>query len=212
MPRLIFLFATFLALLSPAFSQQPTEFKSVEAFLGSLNKAEVRGAAEGDIFGSRNMDWAGIIVSRSQDTEIAEIYILEKLKSGNYRLAGKSAPRNAFGGTGNYYLEDLSIENKSIRVTLSYHWHSCAGNSTSQFSVTKNGLQLVGIESFETNSVDGSGIDLNTSINLLTSKAIFRTTNKGKVKVVRKNVEQKIILLKDYNGDGTISMEHGPIC
>jgi len=213
MTKLIFvLFTTFLALLSPAFSQQTTEFKSVDAFLGSLNQAEVRGAAEGDIFGSRSMDWAGIVVSRSQDTETAEIYILEKLNSGSYRLAGKSAPRDASGGTGNYYLEDLFIENRSVHVTLSYHWHSCAGNSTSQFSVTKNGLQLVGIESFETNSVDGSGTELNTSINMLTSKAIFKTTNKGKVKVVRKDLAPKVILLKDYNGDGTISMEHGPIC
>jgi hypothetical protein len=212
MLRLIIIFATFLVLLKSAFSQQITEFKNVKAFLHSLNNAELRGAAEGEIFGSRNIDWAGIVVSGEQDTKTAEIYILEKLNSGSYRLAGKSAPRDVFGGTGNYYFDDISIENRSVLVTLSYHWHSCAGSSMSQFSITKNGLQLVGIESFETNSVDGTGIDLNTSINLLTSKAIFKTTNKGKVKVARKKVVPKVILLKDYNGDGTISMQHSPIC
>jgi hypothetical protein len=212
MRRLIILFGVVLTLLRPAFGQQVTEFKSVEAFLHSLNNAEVRGEAKGDIFGRSNMDWVGIVVSGEQDTKTAVIYILEKLNSGSYRPAGKSAPRDAFGGTGNYYYEDISIENRSVFSTLSYHWHSCAGNSTSQFSVTKNDLQLVGIESFETNSVDGTGIDLNTSINFLTSKAIFKTTNKGKVKVARKKVVPKVILLQDYNGDGTISMQHSPIC
>lgn len=212
MPSLIIFLVTFLTLLGPAFGQQATEFKSVESFLDSLNNAEVRGAAEGDVFGHRNMDWAGIVVSRQQGEETAEIYILEKLKSGSYRLAGKSVPRNAQGGTGNHHLEDISIENRSVLVTLSYHWHSCAGNSTSQFAATKHGLQLIGIESFETNAVDGSGTELNTSVDLLTGKVIYKQTNQGKMKVERKKAGTKVILLKDYNGDSTISFQHNPVC
>lgn len=215
MLRLFLLAAIFLALSLPAFSQSALEFRNIESFLHSLNNAEIRDSAQGDLFGRTRMDWAGIVVSKDgQDNEeIVEIYILEKLESGNYRLIEKSGPRPAFGGTGNFGYEAISIENKSVSVMFAYHWHECAGNSTSQFKLTKTGWQLVGIESFETNAVNGSGIEINSSTNFLTEKAIIKKTDNGKSKISRIKVEPKKILFKDYSGDGTISRhEKTPIC
>ncbi|OGB25319.1 MAG: hypothetical protein A3I66_04500 [Burkholderiales bacterium RIFCSPLOWO2_02_FULL_57_36] len=203
-----------MAVSTPAFCQQIKEFKNIESFIGSLRNASVRGSAEGDLMGRGRMDWAGIVASKEEnDEEIVDIYILEKLGSGNYGLVEKSASRPAFGGTGNFGYEDITIQDKSVFVVFSYHWHSCAGNSTSQFKLTKNGWQLMGIESFETNAVDGSGIDINTSTNLLTSRAVIKKTNNGKSKVYRIKTAPKLLLLKNYSGEGTISIqEKTPIC
>ena len=215
MLRLSLLAAIFLALSRPAFSQPALEFKNIESFLQSLNNAEIRDSAQGDLFGRTRMDWAGIVVSKGdQDNEeIVEIYILEKLESGNYRLVEKSGSIPASGGTGNYGYEAISIENKSVSIEFAYHWHVCAGYSTSEFKRTKTGWQLVGIESFETNAVDGSGIEINSSTNYLTGKAIIKKTDNGKSKVSRIKVEPKTIFFKDYNGEGTISRhEKKPIC
>jgi len=214
MLRLLFLAPMFSLASVPTFGQKVTEFKSIDLFLQSLGGAQLRGSAEGDLFGKTSMDWAGIVASTDRtNEEKLEIYLLEKLQSGTYRLADKSASRPAFGGTGNFGFEDVSISNKSVFVVFSYHWHSCVGNSTSQFKITKNGWQLIGIESFETNSLDGSGIEVVTSSNLLTGKAIIEKTDHGKRKMSKIKVAPKLILLKDYSGDGTISIhEKAPIC
>jgi hypothetical protein len=206
MLRSLFLVLMFSVISIPAFSQKLTEFKSIDLFLQSLTGAELRGFAEGDLFGGTSMDWAGIVASTDQSNEeITEIYILEKRQSGNYRVVEKSASRSASGGTGNYGFEDVSISNKSVFVVFSYHWHNSAGNSTSQFKLTKNGWQLIGIESFDTDSLDGSGVDVRTSSNLLTGNTIIKKTDHGKHKISKIKVEPKLILLRDYNGDDTIS-------
>lgn len=215
MLRRFLLAAIFLAFALPALSQSALEFKNIESFLHSLSNAEIRDSAQGDLFGRTRMDWVGIVVSKGdQDNEeIVEIYILEKLESGNYRLFEKSAPRLASGGTGKFGYEAISIKNKSVSIEFSYHWHECAGNSTSQFKWTKTGWQLVGIESFETNAVNGSGIEINSSTNFLTGKAIIKKTDNGKSKISRIKVEPKAILFKHYSGEGTISRhEKKPIC
>jgi hypothetical protein len=191
----------------PTFGQTPAEFKSVASFLASLGGAESRAFAEGDLFGTTGKDWAGVVVSTGEDEEeIAEVYILENLPSGAYRVTGKSAARPASGGTGNFYFENISIENKIVSVAFSYHWHSCAGNSESRFKLTRQGWQLIGIDSFETNSVEGTGIALKTSSNFLTGAGIVEVTAHGKRKVSRIRERPRLILLKAYNGDGTISV------
>jgi hypothetical protein len=191
----------------PTFGQTPTEFKSVESFLESLAGAQSREFAEGDLFGKTGKDWVGVVVSKDEaEEEIAEIYILENLPSGVYRVMGKSAARPAFGGTGNFSFENISIENKIVFVRFSYHWHSCAGNSESKFKLTRHGWQLIGIDSFETNSVEGGGIDLKTSSNFLTGVGTVEVTAKGKSKVSRIRARPRLILLKEYNGDHTISI------
>ena len=214
MLRLLSLSLILMTAFTSAFCQQIKEFKNIESFIGSLRNASVRGSAEGDLIGRGRIDWAGIVASKEENgEEIVEIYILEKLGSGNYGHVKKSASRLAFGGTGNFGYEEITIQDRSVFVVFSYHWHSCGGNSTSQFKLTKNGWQLIGIESFESNAVDGSGIDVNTSTNLLTSRAVIKKTNNGKSKVFSVKTVPKLFLLKNYSGEGTISMhEKTPIC
>lgn len=202
-----------LILVSPQlYCEEEKEFKDVESFLRSLKSAQVISSAEGDLYGKGRPDWAGIVLLKEGDNEeIMQVFVLENAGSGKYKLVGKSFPRSQDGGTGHFGYEGISIDKNSIYVSFSYHWHSCAGNSTSQFKLTRLGWQLIGVESFETNAVDGSGVDLSSSTNLLTNQAVIKKTEHEKSKVSKIKIEPQLILLKDFNGDGTISM-HGAIC
>jgi hypothetical protein len=174
----------------------------------------VRASAEGDLMGKGRKDWAGIIAYKEDnDEENVRIYILQKLESGSYSLVEKSASTPASGGTGNFGYEDIRINAKSLIVSYGYHWHECAGNASSQFKLIQDNWRLTGVESFETNKIDGSDTVIDSSTNLMTGKAIVKKSKNKNVKVFTFKVEPKRVLFKDYSGQGTISMhEKAPVC
>ena len=194
-------------IVNSAFCQERAEFNDVDAFVKSLKEASVRIYADGDLIGKGRKDWAGGIVSKDENgEENIQLYILEKLASGKYSVAEQSASRQAFGGTGNFGYEELKIADRSLFVVFSYQWHACAGNATSQFKLRKNNWQMIGVESFELNHSDGSGIEVSSSTNLVTGNALVKRERNGKLNVSRFKVQPKLFLFKNYNGEGSISM------
>jgi hypothetical protein len=214
MRRAIYLALIFVVISKPAICQQNINFISIDSFVASLKEANVRVSAEGDLMGKGRQDWAGIVAYKEDNNEEnVRIYILQKLESGSYSLVEKSASTPAFGGTGNFGYEDITINAKSLIVTYGYHWHECAGNASSQFKLMKDNWRLIGVESFETNKIDGSDTVIESSTNLLTGKAIVKRSKNENSKVFTFKVEPKPVLFKDYSGQGTISMhEKAPVC
>ena len=127
-------------------------------------------------------------------------------RAGKYSVAEQSASRQAFGGTGNFGYEELKIADRSLFVVFSYQWHACAGNATSQFKRRKNNWQMIGVESFELNHSDGSGIEVSSSTDLVTGNALAKREKNGELNVSRFKVQPELFLFKNYNGEGSISM------
>ena len=209
---IVFGFALF-AFVNPTHGRERVEFNSIESFVKSITVASIRGYTVGDLMGKGREDWAGIITSDKNGEEQINIYILEKTGSGKYSIVEKSAPRPAFGGTGNYGYEDIEINNKSLFITFSYHWHECAGNSISQFKLYKNNWRMIGVNSFETNNTDGTGMDVKSDTNLITGNIIVTRVKKGISQIEKFKINPRLILFKEFNGDGTISIhEKKPLC
>jgi hypothetical protein len=201
--------------MSPALCLEAKEFGSIDSFVKSFRKAEIGLHAEGDLMGKGRADWAGQITTTDENGyEETQIYILERLESGNYAVIGKTTPRAADGGTGNNFFEGIEIKNRSLFVDFSYHWHECSGHALSQFKLYKNIWQMIGVKSDESNSNDDSGISISSDTNLITGNAIVTRLENGKKRNMHFKISPRIMLFKDYtDAGGLISMhEKHPLC
>ena len=209
LPGVVFAFAVVMA-----HGEEAGEFGSIDAFLKSKPGAFTEGAAEGDLFGHGRQDWAAQLVTEDeQGGQSAQLYVLEALPSGRYRVAATSAPDVVHGGTGNWGVENIEISDKSLFVSVSYHWKNCAGNAVSQFQYRANTWRMIGLKSAETNQVDGSGRDVSTDTNLLTGNAIIKRTEHGKSRTVRIKTAPKVRLFQDFDGSDLMSIhEPTPVC
>lgn len=187
-----------------AFCQTRVEYKNIDSFVKSFKAGSVDIFAEGDVMGKGRADWVGgVKYTDDTDTEIIQIYILEKLASGNYAVVEKSESRGAFGGTGNYYYDSIVIRNKSIFVSFGFHWHEFAGNTTSQFKLYNDQWRMIGLESNKLEMAKNDNdteTSVSTSENLLTGDTIEKTSKNDKQKTKRLKVKPRLILFKDYSG------------
>lgn len=197
-----------------AHGEEAGEFGSIDAFLKFKPGAVMAGFAEGDLMGHGRRDWAGQLVMEDESGgQSSQLYVLEALPSGRYRVAATSAPDVVHGGTGNWGVENIEISGGSLFVSVSYQWKNCAGNATSQFQYRASAWRMIGLKSFETNQVDGSGLDVSTDTNLLTGKAIVKRTDHGKSRTVRIKTTPQVRLFRDFNGQDLMSIhEPAPVC
>lgn len=199
--------------LNSAYCIEQIEFNNIDSFIKSFKKAKIAFEAEGDLMGKGRTDWAGIILL--EDENETQIYILEKLKSGNYAIVEKSQTRIAAWGTGNFIFEGIEIKNKSLFIDHSYHYgqYQCSGNVISQFKLYKNIWRMIGVKSDEVCGC--TGIRVFSDTNLITGNAIVsKSYENGKKHNRHFKTKPKLILFKDFvDGEELMSMhEKHSIC
>lgn len=200
--------------MNSAYCLERVEFNNIDSFVKSFKNAEIAFKAEGDLMGKGRTDWAGILLLKDQNE--TQIFILEKLESGNYAIVEKSETRTAAWGTGNFIFEGLEIKNKSLFVDFSYHYgtYMCDGHVVSQFKLYKNIWRMIGVKSVE--SCECSGINLWSDTNLITGNAIVSKFEFENGKKYNRNliINPKVIFFKDFvDGWDMMSMhEKNSIC
>ena len=201
--------------LNSAYSIDRMEFKSIDSFIKSFKKAEIGFESQGDLMGKGRTDWAGIIWLEDEEEKKVQIYILEKLESGNYAVVEKSQPRPEFRGSENHLPNGIEIKNRSLFIDFDYHYglYMCDGNVVSQFKLYKNIWRMIGVKSNE--SCGCTGMSVSSDTNLITGNAIVSKIDKNEKKYNRNfKINPKVILFKDFvDGYEQMSMhEKDSIC
>jgi hypothetical protein len=201
------LFAIFIA--TPVWAGTPARsYASVPAFLKSL--PEIESSESDGVWGELSVkgqkDWAGVVYFHEDLMRYRQIVVLSKGSDGRYRLVSDTKPQGAHGGTGNHYIDEVSISMRSLFISSSWNWHGCAGSATHQYRHDKGQWRLIGANFRRHNVLKGEDGDIGDikdeaaiDVNLLTGDVeVLFTPHLKEPEVIRAKIRQEKMLLKDY--------------
>lgn len=208
--KVLLLASLVLGALAPAtWGASPlANYASVSDFLKTYADVETKEeeGVWGDLDGVGGLDWAGLVYFKDEEMRMRQIVVLTRGEGDGFVVSGRSEAMSADGGTGQHYVEGISIDRRSVFVDSGWHWHGCGGSATHQFRQQEGQWRLIGAE-FQRHTArtdkDG-GIDVgdeaNISVNVLTGRVeVNFTPYHRKMQTLKYKFKPEVLLLNDYH-------------